>query len=168
MFESTLAHLAIAQHANGHILKNVQKNEAVKELAETFLKPSGSQNVVEMNNRIKFIPPLQQKVPEVQHQIQNFPVDVDGIAVAQRSSHYSRKKNSTSFLVQFSEEGSVYFGKVEYYVRNSDDGFAVVNLFRNLQLNVSEINIVHPEDPVLKEFWSAGYLGCHHTSNCFC
>ena len=118
MFESMLAHLkrlfhgmrgipdqiikklAIAQHANGHILKKVQKNEAVKELAETFLKPSGSQNVVEMNNGIKFIPPLQQKVPEVQHPIQNFPVDADGIAVAQRmikdgqvyhSSHYSRK-----------------------------------------------------------------------------
>jgi hypothetical protein len=191
MFESMLAHLkrlfhgmrgipdqiikklAIAQHANGHILKKVQKNEAVKELAETFLKPSGSQNVVEMNNGIKFIPPLQQKVPEVQHPIQNFPVDADGIAVAQRmikdgqvyhSSHYSRKKNSASFLVQFSEEESVYFGKVEYYVRNSDDGFAVVNLFRNLQLNVSEINIVQPEDPVLNEFWSAGYLGCHFTA----
>ncbi len=76
-----------------------------------------------MNNGIKFIPPLQQKVPEVQHPIQNFPVDVDvdGIAVAQHmikdgqvyhSSHYSRKKNSASFLVQFSEEGSMHLGKL--------------------------------------------------------
>ena len=93
----------------------------VKELAETFLKPSCSQNVVEMNNGIKFIPPLQQKVSEVQHPIQNFPVDVDGITVAQHmikdgqvyhSSHYSRKKNSASFLVQFNEEGSMHLGKL--------------------------------------------------------
>jgi hypothetical protein len=61
------------------------------------------------------------------------------------------KKNSASLLVQFSEEGSVYFGKVEYYVRDSDDGFVVVNLFRNLKLNGSEINIVQPEDPVLND-----------------
>ena len=48
-------------------------------------------------------------------------------------------------------------------MRNSNDGFAAVNLFRNLQLNVCKINIVQPEDPVLSEFWSAGYLGCHFT-----
>ena len=111
---------------------------------------------------MKFVPPLQQKIPEIQHPIQNFPVDVEGITVAQRmikddqvyhSCSYSRKKNSASFLVQFSEEGSVYFGKVEYFIKNGDDGFAVVNMFKDLQLNVSEINILEPED-----------LGCHFTA----
>ena len=191
VFESMLAHLkrlfhgtrgipdqiikklALAQHAKGHIVKNVQKNNAVKEFAETLLNPSNSKNAIRINDGMKFILPLQQKIPPIQHPIQNFPVDVEGITVAQRmikddqvyhSCSYSRKKNSASFLVQFSEEGSVYFGKVEYFIKNGDDGFAVVKMFKNLQLNVSEINVLEPEDPVLKEFWSARYLGCHFTA----
>ena len=163
----------MAQHAKGHIVKNVQKNNVVKEFAEMLLNASNSKNAIKINDGMKFVLPLQQKIPQIQHPIQNFPVDVEGITVAQRmikddqvyhSCSYSRKKNSASFLVQFSEEGSVYFGKVEYFIKNGDDGFAVVNMFKNLQLNVSEINIVEPEDPVLKEFWSARYLSCHFTA----
>lgn len=191
VFESMLAHLkrkfhgtrgipdqiikklALAQHSTGHILKNIHNNNNVKELAEKLLKPEDSKSVVELNDGIKFIPPLQQQVPEVQHPIQNFPVHTQGVAVSQRmikdgqvyhSSHYSRKKKSCSFLVQFNDDGLMYFGKVEYFVRDGADGFAVVNLFRNLQFNVSEKHITQPEDPVIKEFWSAGYLGCHFTA----
>ena len=54
--------------------------------------------------------------------------------------------------------------KKGHFIKNGDDGFAVVNMFKDLQLNVSEINILEPEDPVFKEFWSARYLGCHFTA----
>ena len=112
-------------------------------------------------NNIKFVLPLQQKIPEVQHLVENSPANVEGMAVAQRvvkivqvyqSSTYSRKKKSASYLTQFSEEGLVYFRKAEFYLKNGKHGFAVINTFKNLQLNVTEINIPQPEDSVLKEF----------------
>ena len=165
--------LALAQHAKGHIVKNVQKNNAVKEFTESLLDLSDPKNVINVNNGIKFVPPLRQKIPEVQHSVENFPANVEGMAVAQRmikdgqvyhSSIYSRKKKSASYLVQFSEEGSVYLSKVDFYLKNGDDEFAVINMFQNLQLNVTEINIPQPEDPVLKEFWSARCLGSHFTA----
>ena len=188
VFESMLAHLkrlfhgtrgipdqiirklSVAQHASGHIFKNVQKSPTVKEMAENLIKPATSKSEIELNGGIKFIAPFQQHVPEVQQPIQDFPVDMEGIVVAQRmkkdgqvyhSSKYTRKKKSVSFLVQFQDGELPCYGKVEYFVKNGDGAYAVVNLFKNLRFNVSQSDIPQPEDPVLKEFWSAGYLGCH-------
>ena len=125
---------------------------------------------MELNGGIKFIAPFQQQVLEVQQPIQDLPADIEGVVVAQwiindgqvyHSCQYSRKKESVSFLVQFKDGDLTCFGKVEYFVKNGADGFAVINLFKNLHFNISQNGITQPEDPVLKEFWSAGYLGCH-------
>ena len=63
--------------------------------------------------------------------------------------------------MQLKDGDLMCFGKVEYFVKNGADGFAVINLFKNLHFNISQNGITQPEDPVLKEFWSAGYLCCH-------
>ena len=77
------------------------------------------------------------------------------------SSEYTRKRKSVSFLVQFQDGELTWYGKVEHFVKNGDGAYAVVNLFKNPRFNVSQSGIPLPEDPVLKELWSAGYLGCH-------
>ena len=77
------------------------------------------------------------------------------------SSKYMCKRKSVSLLVQFQEGELTCYGKVEYFVKNGDGTYAVVNLFKNLRFNVSQSGVPWPEDIVLKEFWSADYLGCH-------
>ena len=179
VFESMLAHLkrlfhgtrgipdqiikklAVAQHATGHVLKNVQGNDPVEEFAEQLLKPAASKREITLSVGMKFITPLQQQIPDIPHPVEGFPTDTDGLRVAQRmrkggqvfhSSYYARKKNSVSYLVQFEEGGETCFGKVEYYVKDGNDGFAVVNLLTNLHFNVSQRGLPEPKDPVLKEF----------------
>ena len=120
-----------------------------------------------------FIGPLQEQLPDFDYQIQDFPTDTGGLSFAQRmvkngqvyhSFNYTRKKTSASYLIQFNENEEKCFGKIEFYVKVENDGFAVVKLFKNLNVNITQIGLPPPNDPVLKEFWGVGYLGSHFTA----
>ena len=179
VFESMLAHLkrlyhgtrgipdqiirqlAIAQHATEHIVKNVQSNVSAKKFTAKLIQPVNSKTEVKLDNGIKFLPPFVQEAPELQYPIQNFPIDTTRVSIAQRmikdgqvyhSFNYLRKKTFVSYLVQFTEAGDVCFGKVEYFVKDGTNGFAVVNLIKNLKFNVSQKGVPQCEDLVLKEF----------------
>lgn len=80
------------------------------------------------------------------------------------SSLYTRQKSSASHLVMFNDGDHQDFGKVEYFVKSGNAGYAVINIYRNLQFNVCERGLPESNDPVVKEIFSSGYLGRHFTA----
>ena len=77
------------------------------------------------------------------------------------SISYVRRQSAVSFLVKIKEEDEEYFGKVIFFVRQRNAGFAVVLVYRNLKNNICEYGLPEANDPVVKEFCLSGYLGCH-------
>ena len=116
-----------------------------------------------------FIGPLE-ACKRTHENIDGFPHNTDNVACAQRmkkdneiyhSSSYVRKKTSVSFLVRIKADTEDYFGKVEYFVKQGNDGFAVIKVYHNLQYNICQRGLPEPNDPVVKEFLTSHRLGCH-------
>ena len=187
IFESMLAHLkrlshgtrgipdqickklAVAQHAERHVFNVLKENNDAKEFAQQLLRYNRFPDMVELANGVSFFGPLEPLTSAVDN-IEGFSNEEENLLVAQRlnkhgqiyhSTSYVRRKKSVSFLIKVKENGQDYFGQVEYFVKRGDDGFAVINVFRNLQHNVCNNDFRQPNDPVIKEFHSSNYLGCH-------
>ena len=78
--------------------------------------------------------------------------------------NYVCKRNSGSYLVQFeTRHGQPSFGKIQYFVKHRNVGYAVVNVLRNTGTNICQIGFAPAKDSVLTEFLLSGVLGKHFT-----
>jgi hypothetical protein len=162
--------LAVAQHAEYHVFNALRGNNDAKEFAEQLFRYNRLPDMVELSNGVSFIGPLKPLTTAIDN-VEGFPChQEENLLVAQRmnkhgqtyhSTSYVRRKKSVSFLIKIRENEQEYFGKVEFFVKQGDVGFAVISLFRNLQHNVCNDLPQEPNDPVMKEFHSSDYLGCH-------
>ena len=193
VFESMLAHLkrlfhgtrgipdqicrklAISQHTNQIIYGSLVGNEKAAHFVEQVLKTSICKlNFVKLDDGIKFFAPLCSKIPQVNSPIEGFPADISSLTSAQRmlkngqvyhSLKYVHRRKSVSYLVQFEDIDKTHsFGKIEYFLKDGNVGFAVLNVYSSLHFNICERNLPEPRDPVVKEFWSQGFLGCAFTA----
>ena len=68
-------------------------------------------------------------------------------------------------IVQFQSNDELpNFVEIQYFVKNENVGYAVVNVLRNAQVNICENGLAAPTDPVVKEFLTAKVLGFHFIS----
>ena len=188
VFESMLAHLkrlfhgtrgisdqicrklGFTQHSNQHIQRHVEGNPAAKEFTDKLMASKSSKGV-ELDGGIQFLSPLRQQIPTVNYPVEDFFEDSGRLMTAQRmvkegqvyhGLNYVRRGNSASYLVQFqSNDGLPNFGEVQYFAKNENVGYAVVNVLRNAPVNICENGLAAPTDPVVKEFLKARILGCH-------
>ncbi|CAB4001342.1 Hypothetical predicted protein [Paramuricea clavata] len=187
IFESMLAHLkrlfhgtrgipdqickklAVAQHAEHSVSKALEGNANTKEFADKLLNSNRLTDMIKLSDNVSFFGPLQPLSVPVD-EIQDFPLEAENMAIAQRmtkhgevyhSTSYARRKNAVSFLVKIKEDNEEYFGKVNFFVKQRNTGFAVVEVYRSLQYNICQNGLPEANDPILKEFCSSGYLGCH-------
>lgn len=65
-------------------------------------------------------------------------------------------------MVQFqSNDGRPSLGEIQYFAKNENVRYAVVNVLRNAQVSICENGLAVRPDPVVKEFLTARVLGCH-------
>lgn len=163
--------LGAAQHAYEQIQKDVQGNESAMEFTDNLMASSKCK-LLKLQNGVQFLPPHRLEIPRINgFHVENFFPDGSELTVSQRMMrsgqifhglNYVYRRNSASYLVQFqSQDEQPSFGEVQYFAKCGNEGFAVVKVFRNTELNVCQNGLPVPKDAVVKEFLSSGVLGYH-------
>ena len=165
--------LGAAQHASQHIREDVQGNSIAVEFTSSLLTASKFSKILSLDSGVSFLPPFKQEIPSTAFPIADYFPDTQELTTCQRmvkdgqvyhGLNYVYKRNSGSYLVQFkTQHGQPSFGKIHYFVKHRNEGYAVVNVFRNTGINICQIGVAPAKDSVLTEFLLSGVLGKHFT-----